>query len=146
MASNLDHMLEDKFHRANLADVTDRSDAPLEDAVAMLVREKITGRKPPKSAQAVVDVWRDWIEERAGENLENLDSQLDDQEAFAKATRDLIADLEMADELGEDPQTDDQDQESEEEQQSETQEDLERENEEATGSEEAAPDESETTG
>jgi len=146
MADNLDHMLEDKFHRANLSDVTDRSDAPLEDAVALLVREKITGRAPPKSAQAVVDVWRDWIEERAGDNLENLDGQLENQEEFAKATRDLIADLEMADELGEDPQDNNQEQESDEDQQSESQEDLERENEEATGSEEAAPDETEATG
>ena len=70
MADNLDRMLEDKFHRASLADVVDKSDAPLEEAVAMLVREKITGRTPPKSAEAVVDLWRDWIEERAGEAFE----------------------------------------------------------------------------
>ncbi|MFD0915077.1 cobaltochelatase subunit CobT [Pseudahrensia aquimaris] len=146
MASNLDDMLEDRFHRANLADVVDRSDAPLEEAVALLVREKITGRAAPKSAEAVLDIWRDWIEERAGDNFDNLDSALDDQEAFAKAARDLIADLEMADELGEDPQTNDEEQESEEEQQADAEEDLERENEETTGSDEASPEEQEATG
>ncbi len=146
MADNLDMMLEDKYLRASFSDATTRDDAPLEDAVALLVREKITGRRPPKSAANVVDLWRDWIEERAGESFDNLGEQLDDQNAFAQATRDLIAQLEMADELGQDPQQDDNDDESDDQDQSDSQEDMERQNEEATGTEEAAPDETEATG
>ena len=145
MADNLDSMLEDKFIRGGLADVASRDEAPLEEAVAMLVREKITGRAPPKSAEAVVDQWRDWIEERAGESFDSLGDCLDDQQAFANATRDLIANLEMADELGQDPQQNDDESEDNDESQ-ENQEDLERENEESTGSEEASPDESDSTG
>ena len=45
MADNLDRMLEDKFHRASLADVVDKSDAPLEEAVAMLVRDRASDHK-----------------------------------------------------------------------------------------------------
>lgn len=146
MAENIDHMLEDKFMRSGLADVTSREEAPLGDAVAMLVREKITGRTPPKSAQAVVDVWRDWIEERAEDSFDNLGDRLDDQEAFAKATRDLIAQLEMADELGQDSNDQDNEEDSNDEQNQEQQEDMERETEEATGSEEAAPDDQEASG
>ncbi|MCJ8307857.1 MAG: cobaltochelatase subunit CobT [Hyphomicrobiales bacterium] len=146
MADNIDHMLEDKFMRSGLADVTSREEAPLGDAVAMLVREKITGRAPPKSAQAVVDVWRDWIEERAEDSFDNLGERLEDQEAFAKATRDLIAQLEMADELGQDTNDQDNEEDSNDEQNQEQQEDMERETEEATGSEEAAPDDQEASG
>ncbi len=146
MAENLDHMLEDKFLRAGLDDVTSREEAPLGDAVAMMVREKITGRAPPKSAQAVVEVWRDWIEERAEDSFENLGERLEDQKAFARATRDLIAQLEMADELGQDSNDQDNEDNQDDDQNQEQQEDMERESEEATGSEEASPDDQDASG
>lgn len=146
MGDNIHSMLEEKFLKADLATVTDKSEAPLEQAVAMMMREKITGRAPPKAAQATVNVWRDWVEERAGDAFDNLDQQLDNQEAFAKATRDLIADLEMADELGDDPNSSDDDQENDEEQQSDTQEEMDAEKEQTTGSDEASPDEDEASG
>ncbi|MEL6946007.1 MAG: cobaltochelatase subunit CobT [Pseudomonadota bacterium] len=146
MGDNLAHMLEDRYFRASYSDATSRDDAPLEEAVALLLREKITGREPPKSAQNVVDLWRDWVEERAGDAFDALGTQLNDQEAFARATRDLIADLEMAEELGQDPNDEQSEDSDENEQEQQAQDELERENEESTGSDEAAPDESEATG
>src|SRR5690606_41530573 len=47
VADNIGHMLEDRYARANLAGVTDRADAPLEEAVALMVRERLTGRPAP---------------------------------------------------------------------------------------------------
>jgi cobalamin biosynthesis protein CobT len=41
-------MLEDKYHKANLAGVTERADAPIEEALALMVREKLTGRARAK--------------------------------------------------------------------------------------------------
>src|SRR5262249_41495561 len=58
MAVNLSAMLEDRYHRGNYHDVTDRADAPLEDAVALLVRERLTSTPPPVSARKIVDLWR----------------------------------------------------------------------------------------
>ena len=43
VAQNLGAMLDDKFHRGKFDDITDRADAPIEDAVAMMVRERLTG-------------------------------------------------------------------------------------------------------
>ncbi len=100
VAENLAAMLEDRYHRGNYHEITDQADAPLEDAVAMIVRERLTGKPPPASSRKVVDLWRDWIEERAGEDLEKLDESVNDQSRFALAVRDLIASLDMADELG----------------------------------------------
>ena len=107
--ANIAAMLEDRYHRGNYEEITDRADAPLEDAVALMVRERLTGLKPPASAQKIVDLWRDWIEERAGADLAGLTGKLEDQDQFAAATRDLIASLDMADELGSDPGSDDDD-------------------------------------
>src|SRR3954463_7260336 len=47
VAQNLSAMLDDRFHRGKASEVTDRADAPLEDALAMLVRERLTGLAPP---------------------------------------------------------------------------------------------------
>ena len=66
VAQNLGAMLDDKFHRGKFDDITDRADAPIEDAVAMMVRERLTGQAPPPAARKLVDLWRPFIEERAG--------------------------------------------------------------------------------
>ncbi|HVI29808.1 cobaltochelatase subunit CobT [Hansschlegelia sp.] len=103
-ATNLAAMLEDRYHRGPYADVTDRADAPLEDAVALMVRERLTGRKPPESARKLVELWRPWIEEKAGANLSRLDKVLEDQNAYARTIRDLLTSLDMGEELASDRQ------------------------------------------
>ncbi|MBB3996253.1 cobaltochelatase subunit CobT [Aureimonas pseudogalii] len=142
IAANLGAMLEDKYLRSNLADVTDRAEAPIEDALALMVREKLTGRPVPPSGQAVVDVWRDWIEEKAGRKFERLGETLEDQRSFARAIRDMLVSMEMAEELADDSQ--DQDESTEEEagdNQSRDQE--EGSSEDSEGQDEAEPQESE---
>ncbi len=109
MAQNLDAMLEDRFTRDGIAAIQERADAPLEEAVALMVRERLTGRKPPQNAELLVDLWRPWIEEKAGRQLDELSNQLDDQDAFARVCRDIIAALDMADELGEESEESDMD-------------------------------------
>jgi cobaltochelatase CobT len=102
VASNLSAMLDDRYHRSNLGDVTDRSDAPLEDAVAMMVRERLTGSAPPKDARKVVDLWRSWIEERAGADLDQLSRSVENQRDFGRLVHKLLASLDMADESSSD--------------------------------------------
>jgi cobaltochelatase CobT len=95
VARNLSAMLEDRFHRGKFDDVTDRADAPIEDAVAMMVRERVTGLAPPPAAKKLVDMWRPWIEDRAGRDLDRLGRLLDDQRRFGDAIRDLLDSLDM---------------------------------------------------
>ncbi|MBV8850572.1 MAG: cobaltochelatase subunit CobT [Methylobacteriaceae bacterium] len=102
VASNLSAMLDDRYHRSNLGDVSDRSDAPIEDAVAMIVRERLTGSAPPKDARKVVDLWRTWIEERAGADLDQLSRSIENQRDFGKLVHKLLASLDMADESSSD--------------------------------------------
>jgi cobaltochelatase CobT len=95
VARNLSAMLEDRFHRGKFDDVTDRADAPIEDAVAMMVRERLTGLAPPPAAKKLVDMWRPWIEDRAGRNLDRLGRVVEDQRRFGDAIRDLLDSLDM---------------------------------------------------
>ena len=99
IADNLAAMIEDRYHRGGkYEEITDRADAPLEDAVALMVRQRLTGRRPPEAAAKIVDLWRDHVEERAGRNLDGLLGTVEDQRAFARSVRDLLSSLDMADE------------------------------------------------
>lgn len=107
VADNIGSMLEDKYAKANLIDVKDKADAPIEEALALMVREKLTGRSIPKSGQRLVELWRPWVEEKAKADLDGLSAKLDDQQAFARVVREMLASMEMAEELGDDQETED---------------------------------------
>ncbi len=109
VAVNLAAMLEDRYHRGNFADITDKADAPIEDAVGLIVRERLTGRAPPPAAQKIVDLWRPWIEERAGADLDKLGATLEDQRAFGRSVHRLLAALEMGDPASLDREEDEDD-------------------------------------
>ncbi len=98
MAGNLTAKIEDQFAHGRFANVKEKAEAPLEEALALIVRERLTGQKPPKSAQALVDVWRDWVEEKAGKSLSKLDTLVEDQASFGRIARDVLRQLELTDE------------------------------------------------
>ncbi|MDP3408521.1 cobaltochelatase subunit CobT [Bosea sp. (in: a-proteobacteria)] len=122
MAGNITAMLEDRYHRGGrYEEITDRADAPLEDALALMVRERLTGLKPPKAAEKLVDLWREQIETKAGGDLDRLAKAVEDQRAFARTVRDMLASLDMAEQTSQgedsDEDEDNKDQSSEEQQQ-----------------------------
>jgi cobaltochelatase CobT len=124
MAGNISAMLEDRYHRGGrYEEITDRADAPLEDALALMVRERLTGLKPPKAAEKLVDLWREQIEAKAGADLDRLSKAVEDQRAFARTVRDMLASLDMAEQTSQgdesDEDEDSQDQSSDEQQQQE---------------------------
>ena len=61
VAQNLTAMLDEKFARAKFDQVSERGDAPIEEALALMVRERLTGMAPPAHAKKLVDLWRPLI-------------------------------------------------------------------------------------
>ena len=112
VAANLTAMLEDRFHK-NFADVSERADAPLEDALAMMVRERLTGMEPPPAARKLVDLWRDYVESRSNRELDRLIDEIDDQRGFAEALHELLTSLDMGDEQASDREEDSSEEEDE---------------------------------
>ncbi|MFP3545299.1 cobaltochelatase subunit CobT [Rhizobium sp. SIMBA_035] len=109
MAANLRSMTDEKYAKANFNGIERQEDAPIGEAVAMMVREKLTGQKPPASAGKVLDLWRPFIEDKAGAELDNLSNVINDQQAFSKVIRNMLSAMEMAEEYGDDdsePETD----------------------------------------
>ena len=103
VAMNLSAMLDDKYSKTVVNRTSNRRDTPLEEAVGLILRERLTGEAPPPAVRNYVNLWRSWVEEKAQGNLDTLGAAIHDQQQFAKLSRDLIAALDMADELGEDP-------------------------------------------
>jgi cobaltochelatase CobT len=95
VAKNLSAMLDDRFHRGKFDQVTDRADAPIEEAVALMVRERLTGQAPPATAKKIVDLWRPLIEDRAGRDLDRLERLIENQARFGDVIHDLLDALDM---------------------------------------------------
>ncbi|WP_333591626.1 cobaltochelatase subunit CobT [Brevundimonas sp.] len=75
-----------------------RADAervPLSEAVALMLRERVTGRKAPGGAGAMVDLVRPEIERKAGKALDALAQAAADQGEFAHRLKDVLRDLEL---------------------------------------------------
>ncbi|MGD9784409.1 MAG: cobaltochelatase subunit CobT [Hyphomicrobiaceae bacterium] len=98
MARNLTAKIEDQYAHGRFAHVTDRAEAPLEDALALIVRERLTGAAAPATARSLVDIWRPHVEKRAGAVLDDMSASSEDQEAFARLINDLLVALELVEE------------------------------------------------
>ena len=109
-AGNIDARIAHEADRKGYGQITQAADAPLPVAAGYLVRHLATGRDLPKSATNVMNLWRDFIEGQASKTLGRLDEVLADQAAFARLARKVIADLGYGDQLGDDPDRDDDDQ------------------------------------
>ena len=95
--------------RANLAELAEarvRSDAivrarsaeevPLSTAIGLIARERLTGEPAPRAAKSGLKLVEKWIEEKAAAELDALALTLDDQAAFARLSRQLLEDLDLA--------------------------------------------------
>lgn len=127
VAANLSAMLDDKYHRGNFSQVSDVADAPIEEALAMMVRERLTGSAPPPAAQKLVELWRPFIESKAGASLDGLQNHIDDQRAFARVVREVLVKLDMAEDADAEGDNNDEENEQQSESESEDQESGEKE-------------------
>ncbi len=80
----------DPISRARIAD-----DVPLDSALALLLRERLTGAPVPAAATDAVNLVRGHIEERVGGELEHLAGRLEDQRAFQALALDLLRRLDL---------------------------------------------------
>ena len=105
---NIDAKIGAEAERKGYGQIRAASDAPLAQAAGYLVRHLATGRPMPGGAANVMELWRPFIEQQAGGTLENLDEALADQAAFARFARQIIRDLGYGDQLGDDPDMEDE--------------------------------------
>ena len=94
--ANLAELAEARVRGDSIIRARSAQEVPLATALGLLARQRLTGDEPPKAAEAGLALVRDWIEERAGGDLDALGLALDDQAAFAALARKLLEDLELS--------------------------------------------------
>ena len=107
VASNLASGLEQRLLNRGLGKARARDEAPLADVLGLMVRESLTGEKPPASIANAVDLWRPYIEGKVGGDLAKLTGALRDQQAFARLTRAMLNHLALGDHSDSDQSSDD---------------------------------------
>lgn len=100
VGDNLAAELEQNCFEQGYGDILEQHDAPLGTAVGLYIREKL-GLPLPPTADHVLGLWRDHIESQIGSRTDQLDELKFDQEAFSRVSRQMIVDLGLADEWGE---------------------------------------------
>ena len=141
-AGNIDAKIAYEADRKGYSSITKREDAPLSVAAGFLVRHLATGRDLPKGAANVMEMWRDFIEGQAAGTLNNLDTVLDNQAAFARLARKVISDLGYGDQLGDDPDQPDEEDSGDEAQEDQDAPDSEGSDEQDSEDSEASPEQS----
>ena len=119
MRQNLDAALTVRTLGDPITRATRPDEVPIQGALALLLREHLTGQPVPAPAQEGVALLRGWIEEKAAGDFDALSAMLDDQEAFQALTLNMLQHLELTQaqslepdtEEGEDQDSDDDDQE-----------------------------------
>ena len=104
LAAALEKSISEKGYKSlNATDV-----APLADVAALLLRERLTGRKAPPAAKEIMEACAEDVERLAGKSLDALAATVDlgDQQAFAKLARTVIRDLDLDDDTQGDQQDD----------------------------------------
>ncbi|MEO6215369.1 MAG: cobaltochelatase subunit CobT, partial [Sphingomonas sp.] len=95
IASNLATALDLKLRADPITRARNRDEVPLSTALSLMVRERLTGAEAPALAAPGLALVRDWIEQKAGGDLDALGLAIDDQRAFASLATKLLEDLEL---------------------------------------------------
>jgi len=92
---NLDAALTVRMGADPITRAANAEDVPVQAALALLLREHLTGQPVPETARGGVDLLRGWIEARAGEDFARLAGSIDDQRAFQSLSLDMLQHLDL---------------------------------------------------
>ena len=94
--NNLSQLTEARVRGDAIVRARTAEEVPLATAVGLIARERLAGEAPPRAAEAGLKLIAPWIEDKGSAELDALALTLDDQAAFAKLSRRLLEDLELA--------------------------------------------------
>ena len=95
MRGNLGAALAMRMASDPIARAAKPEDVPLPTALALLLREKLTGQESPASTEAGMAMVRSWIESKVGDDIEGLALSLDNQRAFQQLALDMLQHLDL---------------------------------------------------
>ena len=96
VAANLQARLVQGCEQDGTDRMTRKEQLPVAIALGLLVRERLSGQSVPPQVERVLRLWRDGLDDRARAALAELAEHQDDQGRFARASRRLLASLNLA--------------------------------------------------
>ena len=99
VATNLDAVLEERCR--NFAACQSIEDVPLAEAIRLMAQQTVTGEKIPSSGEHMMELWHPRVDSKVKKDLKALCAYIEDQRKYSEAARRLIANLDLAEELGE---------------------------------------------
>ena len=93
--SNLDAATEMRIATDDIVRAQNSSEVPIQTALSLILRERLTGEPVPERAKAGVGLVREAIEAKVGKDFAALSDQLDDQKAFQKLALDMLRELDL---------------------------------------------------
>ncbi|WP_027442964.1 cobaltochelatase subunit CobT [Erythrobacter cryptus] len=112
--ANLDAATELRTASDQIVRAQNSAEVPLQTALALLVREALTGEAVPEKARGGIALVRDFLEEKVGGDLAGLAERMGDQAAFQKLALEMLRELDLtrpadAPDAGENDTPDDED-------------------------------------
>jgi cobaltochelatase CobT len=98
VAANLRAKLAEECETEGYDRMTRKDQLALPVALSLLARERMSGEPAPEAAKRVLELWRDTLGDRADDALDAMAAAQDDQDAFCRAARKLLAALNLAEE------------------------------------------------
>ena len=95
MRENLASAMDVRIAANPIARASQADEVPIQSALALLLREHLTGQAVPAAARAGAELLREWIEDKAGGDFDALALSLDDQKAFQGLALDMLQHLEI---------------------------------------------------
>ena len=96
VASNLRARLVEECEAEGYDRMTRKDQLPVHSALALLARERMSGEPSPEGVRRVLDLWRSSVGEGAEAALAEMAGAKDDQVAFTRAARRLLAAMDLA--------------------------------------------------
>jgi cobaltochelatase CobT len=93
--ANMDAALLTRLEKSGALRIADADRVPVAEAVALLLRERVTGRRSPDGAGTMLDLVREGLEGKAGAELDALADKAGDQTAFGAALKDVLRALDL---------------------------------------------------
>jgi cobaltochelatase CobT len=96
VAANLRARLAEECEAEGFDRMTRKDQLPIAAALSLLARERMSGEVSPDAASRALDLWRGTLGEGAETALNELAAAQDDQRAFTRAARKLLAAMDLA--------------------------------------------------
>ena len=123
MRDNLDAALVVRTNGDPITRASSADEVPMQAALALLLREHLTGQPVPEAARQGVAMLREWISDKAEGDFDALAAMLEDQEAFQALSLNMLQHLELTQAHPLEPDSEDGDDQDSEDQDDEQPED-----------------------